>query len=100
MARPAAALDQIMTIENRMDGAFGRNPDIPVDPRDQELADRARSPVRCLGLAPDDQAFNLLPQLIRIAHRPPGAIAQALKTRLLVAVENPVAGLAGYAEIP
>jgi hypothetical protein len=28
MARPAAALDQTMTIEHRMDGAFGRNPDM------------------------------------------------------------------------
>jgi hypothetical protein len=32
VARPAAALDQAMAVEDRMDGAFGRNPDIAVEP--------------------------------------------------------------------
>src|SRR5664280_1945088 len=35
VARPAAALDQAVTIENRMDGAFGRNPDIAIEPPHQ-----------------------------------------------------------------
>src|SRR5260370_19341445 len=35
-----------------------------------------------------------------IADRPPGAIAQGLQPVLLVAIENLVAGLARYAEIP
>jgi hypothetical protein len=47
VARPAAALDQTVTVENRMDGAFGRNPDVPIEPPDQELADLA-SPQCCL----------------------------------------------------
>jgi hypothetical protein len=34
MARPAAALDQAVTIEDRMDSAFGGNPDIAVEPTD------------------------------------------------------------------
>jgi len=49
VARPAAALDQAVTIEHRMDGAFGRDSDVPIKPPDQELADLAGSPVRLLG---------------------------------------------------
>jgi hypothetical protein len=41
VARPAAALDQAVTIENRMDGAFGRNSDVPIEPPDQQFADLA-----------------------------------------------------------
>ena len=100
VARPAAALDQAVAIENRMDGALGRNPDIAVEPPDQELADLARAPVRLLGLQPDDQALDLLRQLVGIAHRPARPIAQGRKPVLLVAIENLVAGLAGYPEIP
>jgi hypothetical protein len=97
MARPAAALDQAVTVENRMDGAFGRNPDIPVEPPDQKLTDLARPPVRLLGLESDDQALDLLRDLVGIAHRPAGPIAQRRQPVLLVAVENLVAG---YAEFP
>ena len=43
-ARPAAALDQAMTVENGMDGAFRRNSDVPIEPPDQELADLASPP--------------------------------------------------------
>ena len=100
VARPAAVLHQAMAIEDRMDGAFGRNPDIPVEPPDQKLSDLARAPVRLLGLEPDNQALDLLRKLVGIAHRPPGAIAQGLKPVLPVAIENLVAGLAGYAEFP
>ena len=59
MARPAAALDQAVAIENRMDGALGGNPDVAVEPPDQEFADLARAPVRLLGLEADDQALDL-----------------------------------------
>src|SRR5258706_314370 len=59
--RPGAALDQAMAVEDRVDGAFGRNADIAVEPSDQQLADLARAPVRFLGLEADDQALDLLP---------------------------------------
>jgi hypothetical protein len=49
-----------MAVEDRMDGAFGRNPDIAVEPSDQQFADLARAPVRFLGLQPDNQALDLL----------------------------------------
>jgi hypothetical protein len=44
VARPAAAPDQAMAVEDRMDGAFGRNPDIAVEPSDQQLPDLVRAP--------------------------------------------------------
>jgi hypothetical protein len=44
VARPAATLDQAMAVENRMDGALGRNPDIAVEPPNQEFADLPRPP--------------------------------------------------------
>jgi hypothetical protein len=69
VARPAATLDQAVAIENRMDGALGRYSDIAAEPPDQELATLARAPVRLLGLQPDNQAFNLLRQLVGVAHR-------------------------------
>jgi hypothetical protein len=42
-----------------MDGAFGRDSDVPIEPPDQEFADLARSPVRLLGFKADDQALDL-----------------------------------------
>src|SRR3954470_13031441 len=64
VARPAATLDQAVAIENRMDGALGRYSDIAAEPPDQELANLTRAPVRLLGLQPDNQALNLLRQLV------------------------------------
>src|SRR5436305_944414 len=89
-----------MAVEDRMDGAFGRNPNIAVEPPDQQFPDLAGAPVRLLGLEPDNQALDLLRELVGIAHRPSRAIAQGLKPVLPVAIENLVAGLAGYAEFP
>jgi hypothetical protein len=60
VARAAAALDQAVTIEDRMDGAFGGNPDVPIEPSDQKLADLARPPMRLLGLQAYNQALDLL----------------------------------------
>src|SRR3981081_1803205 len=129
VARPTAAPDQAVAIEHRVDGAFGRNPDIAVEPPDQQLANLARTPMRLLGLPaetqgrdagpPDQQLANLARtpmrllglqadnqgldlgrQLIGVADRPPGAVAQRFEAMLLVAVENLVAGLAGDPEIP
>src|ERR1700716_2303585 len=69
VARPAATLDQAVAIENRMDGALGRYSDIAAEPPDQELANLTRAPVRLLGLQLDNQALNLLRQLVGVAHR-------------------------------
>jgi hypothetical protein len=88
MARPAAAPDQAVAIEHRVDGAFGRNPDIAVEQADQKLADFARTPMRLLGLEADDQGLDLGRQLIGIADRPPGAVAQRLQAMLPVPAER------------
>jgi hypothetical protein len=75
VARPAAALDQAVTTENRMDGAFGWNSDVPIEPPDQQFADLASPPVRLLGLETDDQALDLNRQLISIL--PPNLMNRA-----------------------
>jgi hypothetical protein len=73
---------------SRMDGAFGGNPDVPVEPPDQQFADLAGSQMGFLALEPDNQALDRLRQLIGIAYRPPGAIAQGHQALLLVAIEK------------
>jgi hypothetical protein len=70
VARPADAFDQAVTVENRMDGAFGRNPDVAVKPPHQQLPDLARAPMRLLALEPDNEALDLRWQLIGVTHRP------------------------------
>ena len=66
MARPAAAPDQAVAIEHRVDGAFGRNPDIAVEPPDQKLANLARTPMRLRGLEADNQGLDLGRQLVGV----------------------------------
>jgi hypothetical protein len=52
--------------------------------------------MRLLALELDDQALDLSRQLVGIAHRPARPVGQGLQPVLLVAFENPVAGLARY----
>src|ERR1700752_484030 len=100
MARPAAAFDQTVAIENRVDGAPGRNPNIAIESPNQELADLARPPMGLLGFELDNQGLDLSRQLVGIAYRAFGAVIQRLKPVLLVTVKDLVAGLARNAEIP
>jgi len=83
-----------MTVENGMDGAFGRHPHITGKTPDEKLADLARAPMGLVVLEPDDQAFDRLRQLVGVAHRPPAAVGQGLEPMVLVAVEYLVARLA------
>ncbi len=48
MARTTAPLDQAIAIEDRMDGALGRNLDAG-EPADQALSDLTRTPAGVLG---------------------------------------------------
>src|SRR5215813_5012486 len=89
-----------MAIEHRMNGAFGRHANVAIEPPDQELPDLARAPMWLLGFELDNQGLDLRRQLVGIADRSSGAVAQRLKPVLVVAIEDLVAGLAGYAEIP
>src|SRR5215472_17386481 len=103
-ARGATALDgtldQPVPIQNRMDGADGRNPHLLGQPAHQELPDLPGAPVGLVLLGPDDRGLNLARQLIGIADRPPGAVRQSLEPVLLVAPEDLVSGLPGDAELP
>lgn len=100
VARPAAALDQAVAVEHRVNGAFGGNLDVAVEATHQQFANLASAPVWLLALQPDNQDLDLLRELVGKTDRPPGAVAQRLEPVLLVAIENLVAGLAGYAELP
>src|SRR6201988_419343 len=100
MARPAAAFDQTVAIENRVDGAPGRNPNIAIESPHQELADLARAPMGLLSLELDNQGLDLSRQLVGIAYRAFGAVTQRLKPVFLVAIKDLVAGLPRNAEIP
>src|SRR6202008_1717125 len=96
----AHALDQAMAIEHGINGSFGRNPDIACQPPEQELADLACAPMRLFPFEGDNQALDLLGQLVGITHWSPRAIAESLTTMLPVAVENLVAGFTRYPELP
>src|SRR5262252_2720463 len=88
-----------MTVQHGMDGALGRQPDIPVQSPNQKLADFARTPMWLVTLEVDDQAFNLMGQLVGIPDRPPRAVSQSSTAVLLVSGKDLVACLARYAEL-
>jgi hypothetical protein len=87
-----------MPVENRVNGAFGRYSDAPIQSSDQEIANFARAPMRLVALGVDDQTFELLRQLVGISDRPTRAVVQGPLAVLFVAIEDLVTGLAGYAE--
>ena len=93
-------VDQAMAIEHRVDGAPGRHPDISVEATHQQFADLAGAPVRLLVLQPDDQGLDRLRELVGVAYRPAWSGRSTPQAVLLVAIENLVASLAGYAELP
>jgi hypothetical protein len=63
-------------VEHGVNGALDWHSDVAVKPADQELADFARPPMRLVALQVDDQVFDLLGQLVRVAHRPARAVGQ------------------------
>src|SRR6201984_3464780 len=100
MARPATAFDQTVPIENRVDRALCRAPDIAIQSPNQDLAEFAAAPMWLLSLELDNQGLDLSRQLVGIAYRAFGAVTQRLKPVLLVTVKDLVAGLARNAELP
>ena len=57
MARPTPAVDQAVTVEDRMDGAFGRDLDVAVEPPPKSL--RILRAPQC--------GFSLLSRTIRVS---------------------------------
>jgi hypothetical protein len=78
-----------MAIEHGMNGALGRHSDVAVKPPDQQLADFARPPMRLVALQVDDQALDLLRQLVGIARRPPRAVGESEQAVLSVPTVDP-----------
>src|SRR6266576_6489376 len=89
-----------MAVQHGVDGALRGHLDIAMEPPHQQFANFARPPIRLVALEADDQAFNLMGQLISIPDRPPRAIGQSRTTVLLVPDKDFVAGLARYSELP
>jgi hypothetical protein len=89
-----------MAVEDGVDGASGRHPNVAGGPAEQELSDLARAPVRLVALEGDDQALDLVRRLVGIAYRPAGAVAQSGEPVILVAVKDLVPGLARDPELP
>src|ERR1700747_3467340 len=100
MARPATAFDQTVPIENRVDRALCRAPDIAIQSPNQELADLARAPMWLRSLELDNQGLDLSRQLVGIAYRAFGAVTQRLEPVFLIAIKDLVAGLPRHAELP
>src|SRR6516164_111659 len=84
-----------MSIENGMNGALRWHPDVAVQSANQKLTDFARSPMRLVAFGVDNEAFELLRQLVGI----PQTIVQGLEPVLLVTIEDFVAGLARDPEL-
>src|SRR5215472_3377889 len=90
----AAALDQAMTIQHGMDGAFGRDGDAR-ESTEQPLADLAGTPAGVLALHVQDVVLDLEGELMCVVMGATTSVGQPLHAAILVAFENLVAGLTG-----
>src|SRR6202041_150398 len=94
-----AALDQTVSIQDRMDGALGRNLDVRESP-DQALANFPSAPAGVLPLHVQDEVLHLKRQLIGIAIGTTASVGQSFPPATLVAIKDLVAGLGGDANPP
>ena len=90
----AAALDKAVAIQQRMDGALGRNLD-PEESADQALANLSRTPGGVLTLHVQGVVRHLERQLVRVVMRAAASVGQPLHATFLVAFKDVVAGLTG-----
>jgi hypothetical protein len=84
---PAAALHQAMTIQHRIDGAFGGDGDSG-ESAEEALANLAGTPTRVLALHVQDVVLHLKGELMGIAVRASASVGQPLHPTLLVAIED------------
>ena len=70
-------------MKDGVNGASGGNAHVGGKPSDQELADLASAPMRLVALEGQDEAFDLLRELVGIAHRPPRTVVEGLEAMLL-----------------
>lgn len=92
--------NQPMAIENRMNSTCRGDAHVACELTNKELPDLARAPMRLVPLRRNDHRLDLIRQLIGIAHRTARPVRQRFQSLLPVAIEDLVAGLARYAEVP
>ena len=88
-----------MTIEHGVNGAFGRQAQIARQPAQEELSDLTGAPMGLVAFEADDQALDLVGQLVGVADGPAGAVGEGLEAAVVVAPEDLVAGLARDGEL-
>src|ERR1700676_1098653 len=99
MTQATAALDQSMTIEHGMDGAFGGDGDVG-ESAEEALANLAGTPAGVLTLHVQNIVFHLEGKLVGVAIGTPASSGQSLHPRFLAAIEDFVAGLTGDTKLP
>ena len=82
-----------------MDGAFGRKLDIG-KAAEQALANLPRTPAGMRVLHVQDVVLHLKGKLMSVAIGTAVPVGEPLHTALLIAIDDPVAGLAGNPELP
>src|ERR1700720_3011981 len=88
-----------MTIQHRMDGAFGGDGDSG-ESAEEALANLAGTPTRVFALHVENEILHLKRKLMRVAVGASASVGQPLHPTLLVAIEDLVAGLTGDAKLP
>ena len=82
-AAPLAGMaDQTVAVEHRMYCTLGRDAHLAGELADQQFPDLPGAPMRLLALELDDQALDLVGQLVGVAHRPPRAVTQCVQPLL------------------
>src|ERR1700736_4762777 len=94
-----AALDQAVAIQNRMDGAFGRDFDVG-ESADQALSDLTGAPAGVLTLHVQDKVLHLNGKLVGIPIGTAAPVRQPLNAAFLIAVEDFVPCFTGDSELP
>jgi len=98
VASSGSAFDQAMAIEHRVHRTDRGRVHIRIEPG-QSFPDLRGSPTRLVLLQAYDQRLDLDGQLVGVPVRPPRTIGQSLKTDIVVAIEDLVAGLARDVEV-
>src|ERR1700682_1041849 len=99
MTHTAAALDQSVTIQHRMDSALGRNGNAG-EPANQAFADFSSTPAGVLALHIQDVVLDLERKLVGIALGTPACVSEPLHPPFLIRIEDLVAVLAGDPHLP
>src|SRR5947207_7669183 len=99
MTHATAPLDQTMTIEHSMDGAFGGKGNVG-ESTEQALANFASTPTGVLMLDVQNVVLHLKGKLVGVAIGTSAPVGETVNAAFLVAIEDLVASLAGDPELP